>query len=436
MPATVSAAAGVQASCSGQRAGSGRDPGSHTGSADGARLLRFALALPSRRSSRTATVSMTAENSTLGEGDSPKPRGSPLGSRKVRAAIILVSIASLAAALWWYLRYETRGKFMQSTDNAYIAADSVIVSSKIGGYVDRVLVSENQAVRQGQALVELDAREHRAQASRISSEIEVASASAGTVRSQINEQRAAIAQAQAQLDLAAAEASFSGQQVARYEPLAATGAEPSERLAQLRTQARQTRAQVEAARAALVAAKRRVATLESQARQALAQTDAGRAQLEMVRVNLEAATLTASVNGRVGDLAVRVGQFVQPGTRLMTLVPLDQLFVEANFKETQLALMRVGQPVRIEVDALGDVELTGRVASLAPATGAQFSILPPQNATGNFTKIVQRVPVRIAIDAPAEVRSLLVPGMSVVVTADTRSAKGELEQIRRTGKER
>lgn len=354
----------------------------------------------------------------------------------MRAAIILVSIASLAAALWWYLRYETRGKFMQSTDNAYIAADSVIVSSKIGGYVDRVLVSENQAVRQGQALVELDAREYRAQASRISSEIEVASASAGTVRSQINEQRAAIAQAQAQLDLAAAEASFSGQQVARYEPLAATGAEPSERLAQLRTQARQTRAQVEAARAALVAAKRRVATLESQARQALAQTDAGRAQLEMVRVNLEAATLTASVNGRVGDLAVRVGQFVQPGTRLMTLVPLDQLFVEANFKETQLALMRVGQPVRIEVDALGDVELTGRVASLAPATGAQFSILPPQNATGNFTKIVQRVPVRIAIDAPAEVRSLLVPGMSVVVTADTRSAKGELEQIRRTGKER
>lgn len=354
----------------------------------------------------------------------------------MRAAIILVSIASLAAALWWYLRYETRGKFMQSTDNAYIAADSVIVSSKIGGYVDRVLVSENQAVRQGQALVELDAREYRAQASRIRSEIEVASTSAGTVRSQINEQRAAIAQAEAQLDLATAEAAFSGQQVARYEPLAATGAEPSERLAQLRTQARQTRAQVVAARAALVAAKRRVATLESQARQALAQADAGRAQLEMVRVNLDAATLTASVNGRVGDLAVRVGQFVQPGTRLMTLVPLDQLFVEANFKETQLALMRVGQPVRIEVDALGDVELRGRVASLAPATGAQFSILPPQNATGNFTKIVQRVPVRIAIDAPAEVRSLLVPGMSVVVTADTRSAKGELEQIRRSGKER
>jgi membrane fusion protein (multidrug efflux system) len=148
-------------------------------------------------------------------------------------------------------------------------------------------------------------------------------------------------------------------------------------------------------------------------------------------VNVESTLLRAAISGRVGDLAVRVGQFVQPGTRLMTLVPVDRLFIEANFKETQLGLMRVGQPVRIEVDALPGVELNGRVASFAPGTGAQFSVLPPQNATGNFTKIVQRVPVRIAIDAPPEVRRLLVPGMSVEVTVDTRSAKGELDRIRR-----
>jgi membrane fusion protein, multidrug efflux system len=140
--------------------------------------------------------------------------------------------------------------------------------------------------------------------------------------------------------------------------------------------------------------------------------------------------LTAAINGRVGDLTVRVGQFVQPGTRLMTLVPVSRLYIEANFKETQLGLMRIGQPVSIEVDALPGIKLNGRVASFAPGTGAQFSILPPQNATGNFTKIVQRIPVRISIDAPAEVRQLLVPGMSVVATVDTRSAKGELDRIR------
>lgn len=116
---------------------------------------------------------------------------------------------------------------------------------------------------------------------------------------------------------------------------------------------------------------------------------------------------------------------------MMTLVPVDRPFIEANFKETQLGLMRVGQPVRIEVDALPGVEFAGRVSSLAPATGAQFSVLPPQNATGNFTKIVQRVPVRIAIATPPKVMRLLVPGMSVEVTVDTRSAKGELDEIRR-----
>ena len=262
-------------------------------------------------------------------------------------------------------------------------------------------------------------------------------AAAETTRSQIAEQQAAISQAQAQLDAARAEAAFAGQQVARYAPLAASGAEPRERLAQLQTQARQARERADAAQAGLVAAQRRVGTLGAQIRQAESQAEAARAQLAAARVNVESAVLRAAISGRVGDLAVRVGQFVQPATRLMTLVPVDRLFIEANFKETQLGLMRVGQPVTIEVDALPGVELTGRVASFAPGTGAQFSVLPPQNATGNFTKIVQRVPVRIAIDAPPTVRQLLVPVMSVEVTVDTRSAKGELDRIRQAaGRER
>lgn len=362
-------------------------------------------------------------------------RSSPLKSPRVRLALLVGAIAIVAAGLLWYFDRETRGKYMQSTDNAYVSADSVVVAPKIAGYVERVLVTENQAVRQGQPLAELDPREYRAQTQQITSQIEAATASTETTRSQIAEQQAAIAQAQAQLGSARAEAVFAAQQVERYQPLAASGAEPRERLAQLQTQARQACERVDAAEAGLLAAQRRVGTLGAQVRQAQSQAEAARAQLAAARVNVESTLLRAAIDGRVGDLAVRVGQFVQPGTRMMTLVPVDRLFIEANFKETQLGLMRIGQPVRIEVDALPGIELTGRVASFAPGTGAQFSVLPPQNATGNFTKIVQRVPVRIAIEAPPEVRRLLVPGMSVEATVDTRSAKGELDRIRRAASE-
>lgn len=359
-----------------------------------------------------------------------EPRTSPLKSPRVRLALLIGVIVLVVGGVLWYLDHQNRGRYMQSTDNAYVAADSVVIAPKIAGYVERVFVTENQSVRQGQPLAELDPREYRAQTEQITSQIETATAAGETTRSQIAEQQAAIAQARAQLDAARAEAAFAAEQVSRYQPLAASGAEPGERLAQLQMQARMARERVIAAQAGLLAAQRRIGTLGAQVRQAQSQAQAARAQLSAARVNVESTVLRAAIDGRVGDLSVRVGQFVQPGMRMMTLVPVDRLFIDANFKETQLGLMRVGQPVTIEVDALPGVELTGRVASFAPGTGAQFSVLPPQNATGNFTKIVQRVPVRIAIDAPPEVRRLLVPGMSVAVTVDTRSAKGELDRIR------
>lgn len=355
---------------------------------------------------------------------------SPLQSRKVRLALIIGVILVLLAGGWWYWDYQTTGKYFQSTNNAYIAADAVIVAPKIGGYVDRVLVEENQEVQEGAALVQLDVRDYRAQEAQIRAQIDASLANAQTVRAQMGEQRAAISQAQAQLAAARAEAALAADQLRRYEPLAATGAEPRERLDQLRAQARMARAQVDARQAALRAAQLRIGTLEEQVGQARSQADAARAQLDVAQLNVESTLLRASISGRVGDVSVRQGQFVQPGTRLMSIVPLEQLFIEANFKETQVGLMRVGQPVAIEVDALSDFEISGRVASIAPGTGAEFSILPPENATGNFTKIVQRVTVRIAISAAPEVRRLLVPGMSVVATVDTRSAKGELEDLR------
>lgn len=366
-----------------------------------------------------------------GNKDSGSPRRSPLKSKKVRRGLLVGALVVIAACIWWFLDYQLRGKYMQSTDNAYVSAESVVVAPKIAGYVERVLVTENQTVTQGQPLVELDSRQYSAETSQIGSQMEAARATAETIRSQITEQEAAITQAQAQFEAARAEAAFASQQVERYRPLTASGAEPVERLSQLQAQARQAQERADGAQAAVLLARRRIGTLDSQVRHAHSQADAASAQLEASRVNLESTGLKAAINGRVGDLTVRVGQFVQPGTRLMTLVPLDQLYIEANFKETQLGLMRAGQSVRIEVDSLPGVELTGRVASFAPGTGAQFSVLPPQNATGNFTKIVQRVPVRISVNAPDEVRQLLVPGMSAVVTVDTRSAKGDLDRIRK-----
>ena len=361
--------------------------------------------------------------------DDTPAKPSPLKNPRVRIILLLVIAAAVIGGVLWYVRYQSVGKFMQGTDDAYIQADAVTVSPKVSGYVDKVFVDDNQRVKAGDPLLQIDARDYRAQAAQVEAQIDVSRANAAGVRAQINEQQAAIDRARSDLAAARSDAAFAHAEVARYQPLAASGAESREKLSQLRNQARQADAQVAAANAALTSATRRVGTLQAQVRQAQAQGEASRAQLEAAQVNVGATILRSSIDGRVGDKTVRVGQFVQAGTRLMSVVPVQQLYVEANFKETQLGLMRVGQPVTLEVDALPGVELHGHVQSVSPGTGAQFSLLPPQNATGNFTKIVQRIPVRIAIDAGPETRQLLVPGMSVDVTVDTRSAKGSVQRI-------
>ncbi len=363
------------------------------------------------------------------DGADEKP--SPLKNPKVRLVLLLVAIVAIGGGIIWFISYRSNGRYMQSTDDAYIQADAVIVSPKVAGYVDRVLVIENQAVRAGQPLVQIDARDYRAQAAQYEAQIDVSEANAQGVRAQIREQQSAVDQADADLDAARSNAAFANAEVARFEPLAATGAETREKLAQLGSQARQANAQVASAAAAATSARRRIGTLGAQVRQALSQGSATRAQLAAAQYNVGSALIRASIDGRIGDKTVRVGQYVQAATRMMSVVPTRQLYIEANFKETQLGLMRVGQPVSVEVDALPGVEIHGRVASVSPGTGAQFSVLPPQNATGNFTKIVQRVPVRISIDAGPETIKMLVPGMSVTPVVDTRGAKGAEDRIKK-----
>jgi len=368
------------------------------------------------------------------DNTAPQPaeeRPSALKNPRVRMILLVVLLLALAGGIAWFVRYETYGKYQQSTNDAYVQADAVTVSPKVSGYIDKVFVADNQAVKAGDPLLQIDSRDYDAQAAQSRAQIDVASANAAGVRAQISEQQTAITRARADLAAARTDAAFAHNEVARYQPLAASGAETRERLSQLKNQATQADAKVTAAEAALVSADRRVGTLQAQVKQALAQGEGARAQLAAANTNVGATLIRAAIDGRVGSKTVRQGQFVQAAARLMTLVPVRDFYIDANFKETQLGLMRIGQPVTVSVDALPGIEIPGKVASVSPGTGAQFSVLPPQNATGNFTKIVQRVPVRIAISPGPETRALLVPGMSVDVSVDTRSAKDAAERIRR-----
>ncbi len=356
---------------------------------------------------------------------------SPEKKRKIRMVLIGAGVLVLLVGIAWFAYYQIVGKFHEETDDAYLQADAVTIAPKVGGYVEEVLVRDNQDVAAGQPLVRIDPRDYRAQTEQFESQIASAHANADVVRAQIAEQESSIAEVRAQLAAAQSNAAFAANEVKRYAPLVEIGAENAEALSARRNQAAQGAQQVAAQRAALANAEKRVGTLRAQVRQAEAQAGGAEAQLKAASVNLQSTTLTASIAGRIGDQTVRVGQFVQPGTRLMTLVPVGSLYITANFKETQIGRMRVGQPARIKVDALPGVKLNGRIESVAPGTGAQFSLLPPQNATGNFTKIVQRIPVRVSVEATPETRQLLVPGLSVKVEVETKGAKDDTKRIKK-----
>ncbi len=371
---------------------------------------------------------MDEENRASAPEADPQKR-KRLSPRAKLVLLIILAVVAVALVLW-FIHYETRGKYVEGTNDAYIRADAVTVSPKISGYVEQVFVADNQDVKAGQPLVRIDARDYRAQTAQYQAQIDVAKANADNVRAGIREQEASIDQARAQLASSRADAAFAAGQVARYAPLAASGAETQEKLTTLRNQATQAAKTAAAQAASLTEAERRIGSLQAQIRQAEAQGESAQAQLAAADVNLGSTIVKASVDGRVGDKSVRVGQFVTQGTRMMSVVPLAAIYITANFKETQVGLMRPGQPASISVDALPGVTLKGHVESVSPGTGAQFSLLPPQNATGNFTKIVQRVPVRIAIDAGPEARRVLVPGLSVEVDVDTISAKGEIGRMK------
>ncbi|RKP55907.1 HlyD family secretion protein [Pararobbsia silviterrae] len=348
--------------------------------------------------------------------------------RSNRKAVLLgLCILAALGASAWGLRWWTVGRFIESTDDAYLQADSVTAAPKISGYVVEVYVADNQTVSAGQPLVRLDPRPYEVSLQQANATIAAREADIARAQAELAQQQASIAQARAQLDGAKASDAYASDQLTRYAPLAATGAETDERVAELRNARKQAAATLAADAAALDAAQRQIPTTQAQVLQARAQLAAAQASASQAKLDLGDTVVRSTIAGRIGDRAVRAGQYAQPGTRLMTIVPVQDVYLEANFKETQLGLMRVGQPATIHVDALAGDDLHGTVDSFSPGTGSQFALLPPQNATGNFTKIVQRVPVRIRIDAPEAVRARLLPGLSVTVRVDTRGARAALD---------
>ena len=347
----------------------------------------------------------------------------------LKALGIGAAALTVCGALGFYVYHDRYGRYFQETNDATIQADQVAISAKLSGYVRAVPVSDNQRVSGGTLLAEIDPVDYQAKVTMADAEIASSLAAEDLIRANQNEARAGVAEALAKLRVAGANLAYAQREVVRYGPLARTGAEPSATLSQLEANQERASAEFAAVRAAVEQAQRRVASIGAQGAQNAAEAAAARVRRDTAMNDLSATRLTAPITGRVAGRNVRVGQFVQPGTRLMTVVP-EEIYIVANFKETQVGLMRPGQLAKISVDALPGIAFTGAVTSVTPGTGANFSMIPPQNATGNFTKIVQRVPVRISINAGPAARKVLVPGLSLEVEVDTRAANEVIDEIR------
>jgi membrane fusion protein, multidrug efflux system len=346
--------------------------------------------------------------------------GKPSRQAVRRAALALAISLGVAGVADFGYDYLTRWQYQETTDDAYVQADSTIIAPKVSGYVAEVLVQDNEKVSAGQLLARIDDRDFKTALNQAKADVAAAEAAVKNLNAQIELQEPVIQQQAAQVDAAEANLKFAQEERTRYDDLMKTGSGTIQRAQQTDAALRAQTAQLQQEKSGLLAASKKIEVLSTQRAQAVAQLDHARAVEEQAALNLSYTVITAPVAGTVGARTLRVGQYVQAGTQLMAVVPLDQVYLVANFKETQLTHVRNGQPVEIRIDSFHAITLKGHVDSLSPASGLQFALLPPDNATGNFTKIVQRVPVKIVFD-DQNLQGLLRPGMSAEPTVDTKA---------------
>ena len=347
----------------------------------------------------------------------------PLREAKVSARQLGLVGAALLAVLggaWYGQHWWSVGRFIESTDDAYVGGDVTLIAPKLPGFISEVAVTDNQAVHAGDLLVKLDDRDYRAALAKADAAVAAQQATLANLEANRRLQEAVIAEANAELTGTAAEIARTKYDVDRYRSLAQDHTASVQRWQQADADYQKALAADGKARAALEAAERQLDVIDTQKQQTLAALAGAVADRDTAQLNLGYTELRAPIDGTVGNRSARTGAYATTGAQLLALVPARGLWVDANFKENQLAHMRPGMPVTIEADVLPGEVFRGRVASLAPATGAVFSVLPAENATGNFTKIVQRVPVRIALDDGAESLGNLRPGLSVTASVDER----------------
>ena len=373
--------------------------------------ISTAQALADAPAERPAEPSATSPAPNEAAGAKPRFR---LG-RLLRTA---AAIGALGAAAFFGWQYWTVWRFEQSTDDAYVQADVVFIAPKVAGYLRTVNVEDNQPVKAGDVLATIDPRDYQAAVDQATADVAEASATIDSDKAQLQEQLAVIQEAQATITSDQAAATFADLNDKRFGTLARDGFGTLENAQQAASQTAQATAQIARDKAALLAAEKQVDTLDAAIEQAKATLAHNKAVLDQARLNLGYTVLRAPVDGVVGARTLRVGQYVQPGTDLLAVVPLQSTYIVANYKETQLAGVKPGQSVGIAIDTFPGVSVRGTVDSLAPASGEEFALLPPDNATGNFTKIVQRIPVKITIDRTDPLAGQLRPGMSVTTTIE------------------
>jgi membrane fusion protein, multidrug efflux system len=371
----------------------------------------------------TVCLDSTHTRTRIDTAGQPKPASSKLAIRlQPRHALWAGGFALLVAVLLWGERYWTLGRFMESTNDAYVKADSTTVAPKVSGYIAEVLVGDNQPVKKGQVLAQIDDRDLQTSLHEADANLAAATAAINNLSAQLTAQQARIREAGADLQVAQTASELARHNDARRREMAKIGYGSEEQSDDAATDLREKIASVAHAQAALAGSREQINVLLSQRELAEAQRQRALATRQQAELNLNYTVVRAAIDGTVGARTVRVGQFVHAGTELMEIVPLQKTYIVANFKETQLRNMRDGQIALIRVDAFPGEELTARVESLAPASGLEFSLLPPDNATGNFTKIVQRVPVKLVFEGEAKLAGRLRPGMSVDVAVNTREA--------------
>ncbi|NUU01606.1 HlyD family secretion protein [Herbaspirillum robiniae] len=356
-------------------------------------------------------------------GASAQPAGTLPAAKKKTGLLKYAVLAIVVVAAAWAIHWFAVGRFIESTDDAYVGGDITVIAPKVAGNIQTVLVKDNQVVRAGELLVKLDDRDYQAALAKARAAVAAQEAALANLEAERRLQDSVIEQGRAGVAATAAETTRARDDQARYQSLSAKAAVSVQSAQKADADYKQAQANGQKAQAALNAAQRQLDVIATQKLRAQAALQQAQAEKNLAELNLSYTELRAPVDGVIGNRRARAGAYANVGAQLLSVVPAQGLWVDANFKESQIAHMKEGQAVVIKADVLPGEQFHGHVQSLAPATGAQFSVLPAENATGNFTKIVQRVPVRVALDGESGRLGKLRPGLSVTADIDLRAGR-------------